>query len=107
MPFGKYKDRPVAELDDSYLTWLYSLDDLREPLRTWVKVEFIYRFQTEHEDDATQPPPARASELIESGFRALARIYHPDVGGTDQAMCELLEARTWLMGVIKSRGDVE
>ena len=37
-----------------------------------------------------------AQELIECGYRALARKLHPDAGGTTESMQELNAAVTWL-----------
>jgi len=101
LPFGKYKGHPLTELDDDYLSWLYGLDDgLRQPLRGRVQEEFFRRTRR----DAERPgggngrrPPERTRELVEAGFKTLARKHHPDVGGSDAAMRETLEARAWLV----------
>jgi hypothetical protein len=99
MPFGKYKGHPLDELDDSYLSWLYSLDDLRPPPRDRVQEEFFRR----RRNDASRfipgnsRPPERARELVDAEFKTLAKIHHPDVGGSDAAMRESLEARAWLI----------
>lgn len=34
MPFGAYKKQRLVDLPQSYLEWLLSLPDLREPLRS-------------------------------------------------------------------------
>jgi hypothetical protein len=122
MPFGKFRGYPLDEIDDDYITWLYSLDDLRQPLRGWVEEEFQRRRRRDEEEFERHqqqtreryggnwgnkdrerplaengPPPERTTELIDAGFKSLARVHHPDVGGTDEGMRETLEARAWLL----------
>jgi hypothetical protein len=83
MPFGKHRGIPLEELPDTYLFWLYGLADLREPLRTFVNLEYRRR---------CEPPPRFAppalscgdplvAELLEAGYKSLAKKYHPDRGG--------------------------
>jgi hypothetical protein len=96
MPFGRYRGHRLDELDGSYLAWLYTLDDLREPLRGRVREEF-YRRRRSDALVGYGRPPERTRELIEAGFKVLARTHHPDVGGSDAAMMETLSARVWLI----------
>jgi hypothetical protein len=42
-----------------------------------------------------------ASDVVESGYRALSKTNHPDVGGNQQRMSELNAAITWLRNKIK------
>lgn len=99
--FGKYRGELLEDLPDGYLEWLAHLADLREPLRTWVAEEYEARFQPE------PPPPQRtvpltASEheaaraIINTGYRAMARMSHPDSGGTNAAMQAVNAAMAWL-----------
>jgi len=39
------------------------------------------------------PCPGSAARTIEAQFRAKAKIAHPDLGGSDSAMAELIAAR--------------
>jgi CHASE2 domain-containing sensor protein len=43
MPFGKYRGRALMEIDEGYLIWLAGLEDLREPLKTYLARELEYR----------------------------------------------------------------
>jgi uncharacterized protein (DUF3820 family) len=43
MPFGKFKDYPLAEIPDDYLEWLLSCEWLRDPLRSKVEQELDAR----------------------------------------------------------------
>jgi Putative quorum-sensing-regulated virulence factor len=96
MPFGRYRGHRLDELDDSYLAWLYTLDGLRQPLRGRVREEFFRRKRSDAAAGNGRPPE-HTTELIEAGFKVLARKHHPDVGGSEDAMCKSLEARAWLI----------
>jgi Putative quorum-sensing-regulated virulence factor len=86
MPFGKYRGYALEHLPDDYLFWLYGLPDLREPLHTYVNLEYRRR---------CEPPPvpigfdATTQELIEVGYKALAKKFHPDLGGSTEKMQQL------------------
>ena len=49
MPFGKYKNRILGALPRSYLIWLKSLPDLKDPLRS--KVEEVLDDKTRGQAD--------------------------------------------------------
>jgi hypothetical protein len=99
MPFGRYKGWLLSEIDDGYIAWLYALDNLRQPLRDRVDEEFERRRRRDAESPVARngKPPERTMELIDVGFKTLARKYHPDVGGSNAEMRESLEARAWLV----------
>lgn len=79
MPFGKYRGCPVEDLPEGYLNWLIENVDLREPLRTAVYDALERQWNTE---PATMP----AANNVKTVYRKLARKYHPDTGGSTQAM---------------------
>lgn len=37
MPFGKHKGKPLAEVPDQYLVWLYGTNIEAGPLRTYIE----------------------------------------------------------------------
>lgn len=98
MPFGKYRGVLIADLPDDYIAWLHGLDDLREPLRSAIREEWVTRFEA--------PPPTRndlsselrgmVAEIISAGYRTLAKVHHPDTGGETRAMQLLGDAAAWL-----------
>lgn len=97
MSFGKFKGVELDDLPESYFLWLCSLDNLRRPLREEVQREYERRYVSSGADSSSVAEvPHLVPSLIESGFRVLARKHHPDVGGTDQAMRDVLDARQWL-----------
>src|SRR5215471_18361148 len=96
MPFGKYRGIPITDLPDHYLEWLNSLDDLRGRLRRAVNAEWQYRQweeearrPVEHAPEMDAEDRALLAELVQAGFRALVRRYHPDVGGDGEKMVRL------------------
>ena len=81
MPFGKYSGLDLADLPTSYLSWLLSID-LREPLKSEVRAECRSRYYEE---------PERAlstldADAIKAIYRQMAFKWHPDRGGTKEAM---------------------
>jgi hypothetical protein len=114
MPFGKFKGWRLSEIDnDSYIAWLYNLPDLREPLASAVAAEYQrrhsqeaeeayepWRRQARREHNRPEPgkPPGHTRELVEIGFRAMAKVHHPDIaGGSNDRMREVIAARSWLL----------
>src|SRR4051812_3952543 len=101
IPFGKYSGIEVCALPDDYIFWLSSLVDLRAPLRSAVQSEYRARFEdTSDERHSLRQLPAEvqkvASELIDTGYRGLAKKFHPDVGGSHEGMLLLVRAKEWL-----------
>jgi hypothetical protein len=96
MPFGKYKGCPVADLDSGYLEWLVSADILYDSrLRDEVEAEHARRTsRTQVRPAGTTITIERAHipvvrQLVDAGFRVLAKQHHPDVGGDTVAMQRL------------------
>ena len=89
MPFGKHKGMPIEELPHAYLLWLRSRPDLWEPLRSAVDDEYRRR-SGGYDYDYGQVPEFRFDregkavlcELVEVGRRNLAKLHHPDHGGS-------------------------
>jgi hypothetical protein len=105
MPFGKYVGEDIADLPDSYLTWLVEKGRLYGHLRAAVRREFRNRGFVPHDSEpGDQPPPPSTSAvsgiqvrpaerplfaIVNAGYRALAIHYHPDRGGDPEAMRRL------------------
>lgn len=82
MPFGKYSGLDLADLPDSYLSWLLGLDDLREPLRGAAWAEYGRRV----DGQGGQAVSTLGADAIKAIYRTLAFKWHPDHGGTKEAM---------------------
>jgi hypothetical protein len=117
MPFGRHKGDPLDEIPDGYLRWLLNRD-LREPLRSHVRAEAQRR---EADEDATHddyrrrqrrddtpprsrhaiPPVDDVDNIIASGLHALAKKYHPDLGGDLRRMQAINHAADWLRARVR------
>lgn len=117
MPFGRYKGWALSQVPVSYLSWLDSLGDLREPLRTAVDRELRMRHQEEHArrcgsgpiGQVLSPETAIAAErIVREGYRIAALESHPDRGGDTASMQAINEAaevlRRWLGRVSPAQG---
>jgi len=98
MPFRKHRGQALSALPLDYLRWLHSLDDLREPLRGEVLYELFVRRSAPAPERPSALCPDRqlAARVIDAGRRALAKQFHPDVGGSHAAFLKLTEVTEWL-----------
>ena len=111
MPFGKYEGRYLEDLPNGYLDWLYSLDDLREPLcseveEEWNRRHFARERQAEEPKQSTGrmacPDKSMVDQLITAGVRALALRHHPDRGGDLETMKRINCCADWLRDRMRS-----
>jgi Putative quorum-sensing-regulated virulence factor len=101
MTFGKYKGKRINKLPTEYLTWcLNKCDTLTDEYRTAIEEELAAREGKPPEDETDEAPeaatgarPPRISAVGQSLigevrmlFRNMAFKYHPDRGGSDEAM---------------------
>ena len=104
MPFVRYRGRRLGEVPDDYLGWLFSLDDLREPLRSAVDREWRRHVQSEPSTTlATLVLDAVpiADELVTAGYPTLTRRHHPDAGGDPRAKVLVNTAASWLREAVR------
>jgi hypothetical protein len=80
MPFGKFKGQDLRHVPDHYLDWLFFDIALREPLRSAVYREISKR------DGLNYAPAATDTGHIKRVYRELALKWHPDKGGSTEAM---------------------
>jgi hypothetical protein len=92
MPFGKFKWKPLADIPDSYLHWLLDEADGLERyygLRAAIEGELRQRgYGDDVDDDAPAGMIAMRDvhQVVNSWFREQSLRWHPDRGGSDQAM---------------------
>jgi hypothetical protein len=106
MPFGKFKGRRLADLPAEYLDWLYSLETLYAPTARAVEAEWLRRhagrstnngaWQASRHGPIPAAAQAAATQVVQEGYRALTRKWHPDVGGDAERMRALNVAVDWL-----------
>jgi hypothetical protein len=104
MPFGKYRGKRLISVPSEYLTWLLANnEDLDADLRKAVEHELDRRGDApqKKETEPTEEPGGAAHTVSPLGqrlagdvrmlFRNLALKYHPDRGGSPDAMQALNE----------------
>jgi hypothetical protein len=106
MPFGKYKNKRLSKVPTDYLEWCRDkCDVLTDDVRRAVEEELAARKEMAAEEAApavgSQEPAVRAPRVSPLGqslagevrmmFRNLALKYHPDRGGSHEAMKALNE----------------
>lgn len=85
MPFGKHRGCEVADLPKAYLDWLYRNVELREPLQSEV-ILALFGFSY-----FSEMPMTIDQGKIKRVYRELALKWHPDRGGSTEAMQALNE----------------
>lgn len=103
MPFGKYKGKVLENLPVGYLDWV--LDWMNSEESGWMshrRAQLWDALDKEWERRKSGPngnlrlPPSAKRllpEFILVGYKAMARRYHPDVGGTKDQMIALTELK--------------
>jgi hypothetical protein len=94
MPFGRYRGELLKNLPFTYLEWLMSLDDLRQPLRSHLEEEYRRREFSQKAEPVIDP--RIVDELVGAGLRSLSKKYHPDMGGDHNRMISLNCTADWL-----------
>lgn len=101
MPFGKHQGEDIADIPTGYLRWLRDNVDLFGELADAVEAELDSRLFSRPDasrrgrESAGLTIPVSTSdipllrEIIESGYKAAARVHHPDAGGSVEAMQRL------------------
>jgi hypothetical protein len=101
MPFGKYQGKPLHEIPDSYVDWLLSLDDLREPLLSELNLEATRRWDPKASKQGRRivcPSLEAAADIVKAGKRSLSQKHHPDRGGDPVTMTLINATADWLLG---------
>jgi hypothetical protein len=92
MPFGKHRGKQLSELPAGYLAWLLTLPDLNAWLRQALEQEAVRRGMGEYVDESDRGSAIALVDLrglIKRWFSELSLRWHPDRGGSHQAMAAL------------------
>jgi hypothetical protein len=81
MPFGKYKGREVSHVPVDYLRWMWEKVDLYGQLKD--AVEAAVAFRSSVRDERRLPLDMDRAKSI---YRSIAFKWHPDRGGSTEAM---------------------
>lgn len=76
MPFGKYKNYFIKDIDPNYLIWLLdNSENINIDLKNYI-TRYINSITVKLED----------IKIIKNIYYKMAKKYHPDNGGTNEAM---------------------
>jgi hypothetical protein len=88
MPFGKYRGRGLEQVPDDYLVWvLDNCRDLQPTLRHLIEVRLGL---LDEPRQATRSPDWQV--VLQQWYRQLTLDYHPDRGGSTEAMQAINDA---------------
>jgi hypothetical protein len=98
MPFGKYAGHPLESIPLSYLSWVLNTctnasPHLREEIRRILSAEV--------ESSVKQQRALCSPGLVSQWYRALSREFHPDKGGTHEAMKAVNRGRELLLHMME------
>jgi len=78
MPFGKYKDKNITDIDTSYLNWL---------LNNTTRLDYnLKRYIMNYLESLENSFVDVNAEAIKKIYYQLSKKYHPDMGGSNEAM---------------------
>jgi|SRR6516162_9625581 hypothetical protein len=91
MPWGKHKGRPLEEIPVDYLGWLL---DEAENMKPWLREAVRQEFERRLAGPAGSGNglPANLPDIVRTWYRKLTLDYHPDRGGSNEAMKALNDA---------------
>jgi hypothetical protein len=96
MPFGKHRGRPIEDIPTGYLQWLLTISVLPD-LQYAVEEELSAR-----KVGTRKPPPTALTTPVVAGwYRRLSMRFHPDHGGSKEAMQAINAARELLEEMIR------
>lgn len=95
MPFGKYKGMHVDEIPVEYLHWLWNNVSLFDPLKSVVHY-LLFGFDMPTVNTVNDIPE---TDEISRIYKQLAMKWHPDRGGTKEAMQAINEFREMLKDI--------
>ncbi len=86
MTFGKHRGKRIEEIPDDYLFWVLGNCDPQAALRLEIHKALGLL-------GPTTVPALPVSDLLDPWYRQLAREFHPDAGGSHEAMVAVNRGR--------------
>jgi hypothetical protein len=91
--FGRYKGKAIKNVPYDYLSWMADNVTMKPRLREAVFHELRVREANTLTAMCPEPPPRADLEgIVRTWYRGLCMAYHPDHGGSVEAMKAINEA---------------
>jgi hypothetical protein len=101
MDFGKHKGKPVSAVPSDYLLWaLHEARCISPWLREAIEEELQRRVEAVYNPEENSNLPARLNHVIDRWYRGLVMDYHPDRGGSHEAMQAVNDAHDRLRQMV-------
>ena len=101
MPFGKHKHKLLEDVPRDYLLWvLDNCDNLSPTLKAEVR-RVLGVGQRSYSPPPPPPQTSLATSTVNEWYRQLAREFHPDLGGSHEAMKAVNRGRELMLELIK------
>lgn len=100
MPFGKFRNKPIAERKTDYLNWLLGRDYIRDPLKSAIEEELKRREAAQNGSGKAAhlgcPSAQLAAEIIAEGLRVITQR-----DGEREKMIMVNKAADWLRAQLR------
>lgn len=94
MPFGKHKGKRLCDVPTDYLKWcLDNCDRMTPSLRNAIKHQLA---------KAEKPANVPSVNVCHQWYRTLSREFHPDLGGSHEAMKAINRGRDVLLQLVEA-----
>jgi len=97
LQFGKYKGYDLRQVPEDYLQWI---------IQQQQKTLDEYRAELTRRQAIRDARLSWAERLVLAGFRSLVSQYHPDHGGDNDSMRQVLVAHERLKDLLKGSGMI-
>lgn len=95
LKFGKYQGHELRDVPDDYLSWLIEIQ---------TKTLAEYQAEQRRRLALQNARLSWAERIIQTGFRTLAMEFHPDQGGDNESMRQIIAAQERLRELIGQSG---
>jgi hypothetical protein len=95
LQFGKYKGYDLQHVPLDYLQWLIAQQQ---------KTVEEYQSEIIRRQSLQDAKLSMAERIVQAGFRTLASQYHPDHGGSNDTMRQVIAANEKLKEMLKRSG---